>query len=42
MLWNGNKCGKIEGGENLKAAISNTDYDRSKTARESIIFQLFG
>jgi hypothetical protein len=34
MLWNGNKCGKSQGNENLKANIPNTHYDRSKTAGE--------
>jgi hypothetical protein len=33
---------KIEGDENLKATIPNTDYDRSKTAGECGIFQIFG
>jgi hypothetical protein len=42
MIWNGNECGKNEANENLKATISDTDYDISKTTAEYGIFQLFG
>jgi hypothetical protein len=30
MLWNGNESGKNYGNENLKATITNKNYDRSK------------
>jgi len=40
MKWTGNKCGKNEGNENLKAKISDTDYDISKTNAEYEIFEL--
>jgi hypothetical protein len=33
---------KNEDDENLKSAILSADYDRSKTAEEFRIFQLFG
>ena len=41
-LWNGNKCGKMWGNENLKATIPNALYDRSKSTEECGIFKLFG
>jgi len=34
--------GKNYGDENMKATISNTNYDRSKTLGECGIFQKFG
>jgi len=40
--WNGNECGKNYGDESLKAIITNTDNDTSKTAGEWGLFQLFG
>jgi hypothetical protein len=40
MPWNGNKCGKIQDDENLKASIPTTDFDRSKTTEEYGNFQL--
>jgi hypothetical protein len=42
MLWNGNECGKNYSDEIFRAVIPSVDYDRSKTARECGIFQLFG
>jgi hypothetical protein len=42
LIWNGNECGKNYGNENLEATIPNIDYDRTKTAGECGIFQLFG
>jgi hypothetical protein len=42
MQWYGNECGKNYSDENLRAAIPSVDYDRSKTAGECGIFQLFG
>ena len=42
MLWNGTECGKNYGNGNLKATILNRVYDRSKTAVECGMFQLFG
>jgi len=41
-LWNGIECGKKYCDESLKAITANTDYDRSKTAGEWGLFQLFG
>jgi hypothetical protein len=43
MLWNGNKCGKPQGNENIKAPVHDADYDRPKTKNNWIyvIFQIF-
>jgi hypothetical protein len=42
MLWNGNKCGKKLGNENLRRIIPFTDYGKSKTTGECGTFQLCG
>ena len=41
-LWKGNECGKNYSDESLETITANTDYDRSKTAGEWGLFQLFG
>jgi hypothetical protein len=40
--WNGNECEKEKlGNKNVKPPNPNTDYDRSKTARECEILEVF-
>ena len=31
MLWHGNEYGKNKSNENFKTAVSNNNYDKSKT-----------
>jgi len=42
MLKNGSECGKNKGNETLKATISATNYDRSKTSENVEYFNNLG